>query len=436
MAGQEHRRPHVAMLPSSGMGHLAPFTRLATLLAKDHGFTVTILVPTSLVSVPESRTLDALFSSGLDIHRLPYSLPPPLSDNIDPFFKQWGLISRSIDELKPILENLNGLSALITDISLAGAMLPLTNQLGIPNYIFFTSSALMLAFVAHFPSLSTDFANHPVDIPGLPPFPPASIPPALKDPNHAFTTLFQANSNALPKATGIILNTFRAFETDALSALAMQAHVPPIFPIGPLPPDPLGPSAPMDWLDGQPNGSVIYVSFGSRTTISKNQVDELGAGLEASGVRFLAVVKSKVVDEGAQGLSVVKGRGIVVDGWVDQGSVLGHQSVGGFVSHCGWNSVAEAALNGVPILAWPQFGDQMINAGVVEKSGLGVWPQGWCGERVVNREDVCKQIKGFMGDVCAREGAARVREEARKAVADGGDSHLGLVRAMEKWSHH
>ena len=116
--------------------------------------------------------------------------------------------------------------------------------------------------------------------------------------------------------------------------------------------------------------------------MSRDQIREIGHGLIGSGCKFLWVVKDKKVDkEEEEGLDKVVGlelmeslkeNELVVKDWVDQGEILSHKAVGGFVSHCGWNSVIEAAWHGVPILAWPQHGDQKINAEVVERSGLGM----------------------------------------------------------------
>ncbi|KAL7203837.1 hypothetical protein ACSBR2_016982 [Camellia fascicularis] len=48
----------------------------------------------------------------------------------------------------------------------------------------------------------------------------------------------------------------------------------------------------LQWLDGQPSGSVLFVSFGSGGTLSHDQLNELALGLELSGQRFLWVVRS------------------------------------------------------------------------------------------------------------------------------------------------
>ena len=57
-------------------------------------------------------------------------------------------------------------------------------------------------------------------------------------------------------------------------------------------------------------------------------------------------------------------RGVVLKSWAPQAAFLRHKSVGGFVSHCGWNSVLEAVTYGVPMLPWPLYAEQKLN-GVV-----------------------------------------------------------------------
>ena len=67
-----------------------------------------------------------------------------------------------------------------------------------------------------------------------------------------------------------------------------------------------------------------------------------------------------------------KGIGMLC-GWAPQAEVLGHKAIGGFVSHCGWNSILESLWFGVPIVTWPIYAEQQINAFQMARDlGLGV----------------------------------------------------------------
>lgn len=132
----------------------------------------------------------------------------------------------------------------------------------------------------------------------------------------------------------------------------------------------------LEWLDKQAPKSVLYISFGSTTKMTDKQIQELAIGLENSKQKFFWVLrdadKGNVFDgetrkarlpEGYQDRT--KGIGIVVTDWAPQLEILGHTSIGGFLSHCGWNSCMESITMGVPILAWPMHSEQPWNVTLI-----------------------------------------------------------------------
>ncbi|XP_065855981.1 UDP-glycosyltransferase 708G1-like [Euphorbia lathyris] len=447
-----HKHGHIAVVPSAGMGHLIPFLRLASLLSS-HNLKVTIITPNPTVSLSESQTLLHFFTSFPQITQMPFHLLPshPTPTNSkDPFFYHMERIHQSSHLLLSLLPSLSPpLSALITDVTLTSSLLPITQSLNLPNYILFTSSAQMLTLCLHYHSImdsiaSTDDESLQISIPR------SLIPPQLLGKTEDFfKTSFAENGKQMTLSTGILVNTFQSIELSTLNKLntgGVIAKLPPVIAIGPLVPliDEKK-SQELTWLGRQPAGSVVYVSFGSRTAMSREQLRELGEGLVRSGSRFLWVVKDKKVDtEDEQGLDEIIGSGLmekmkengmVLKNWANQEEILGHESIGCFMSHCGWNSVTEAIWNGVRVLAWPQHGDQKMNADIVDKIGLGIWPKkwGWGGEMVVNGTEIAESIKEIMGNEVLRVGALHIQEEAKRAVELGGSSDKELRDLIQTW---
>lgn len=211
-----------------------------------------------------------------------------------------------------------------------------------------------------------------------------------------------------------------------------------------------------EWLDQQPNASVLYICFGSIVELTGTQIKELALGLEKSGQRFFWVLRgaassskhhsqesnikkmdrdlSDILPEGF--LERTKSRGIVYVEWVPQLQVLAHPSIGGFLSHCGWNSTFESMCLGVPMVAMPIQSDQMMNAIFIEKTvGVGVRVNaekgGWA--ETVGWELIEKAIKTLMnldantiGDMIRRK-AVQVRETIERAIRSGGSSKDSMV---------
>ncbi|KAJ7974549.1 Glycosyltransferase [Quillaja saponaria] len=188
------------------------------------------------------------------------------------------------------------------------------------------------------------------------------------------------------------------------------------------------------WLDQKlaQGRSVLYVAFGSQVEISAAQLKEIAIGLENSKVNFLWVIRNKgkkELDDEMEGFEErVKDRGIVVRDWVEQREILMHESVQGFLSHCGWNSVIESISAGVPILAWPMGAEQPLNARMVNeeiKVGLRVETCDGTVKGFVKWEGLEKMVRELMEGEKGEEVRKKVKEfavMAKKAVEEGGSS--------------
>uniref|UniRef100_A0A0C9S6H7 TSA: Wollemia nobilis Ref_Wollemi_Transcript_14841_1648 transcribed RNA sequence n=1 Tax=Wollemia nobilis TaxID=56998 RepID=A0A0C9S6H7_9CONI len=201
----------------------------------------------------------------------------------------------------------------------------------------------------------------------------------------------------------------------------------------------------LHWLDEQPPRCVLYVSFGSIAVKSQQQMHELALGLEACGYPFLWVLRSDI----AQGRSMdlpegfmerTKGRALIVS-WTPQLKVLSHHSVGGFLTHSGWNSTLEAICTGVPIIGWPCFFDQFINcrfARDVWKIGLDFDGVDADESKLVTKEEVENTVRNLMDGSLGKElrqNVLKLKEAAAVAVKPGGSSYVNLdtfVEGMQK----
>ncbi|XP_076895538.1 zeatin O-glucosyltransferase-like isoform X2 [Bidens hawaiensis] len=260
-------------------------------------------------------------------------------------------------------------------------------------------------------------------------------------------------------SSGRIYNTCRIIEQPILELLESEARSANklLWALGPFNPLesksgsklPKKDGGPVDrclnWLDKQASNSVIFVSFGTTTSFSQQQVNEIATGLEKSEHKFVWVVrdadKGDVFSDNNNNIirvelpkgyeDRVKDQGLVVREWAPQLDILAHPSIGGFMSHCGWNSCIESMSMGVPIAAWPMHSDQPNNAVLVtEVLKTGVLVKDWCQrEEVVVAAAVEKAVRRLMG---TNEGAEMRRRavalgtNVRKYVLDGGVTQTEL----------
>ncbi|KAK3146245.1 hypothetical protein QOZ80_3BG0263540 [Eleusine coracana subsp. coracana] len=204
-----------------------------------------------------------------------------------------------------------------------------------------------------------------------------------------------------------------------------------------------GPRDPiLQWLDARPARSVVYACFGSTCAMSAAQLRELAAGLRACGHPFLWVIPSTTTTKEPEEEERASSHGMVVAGrWVPQAEVLAHGAVGGFLTHCGWNSVLEAACFGVPLATWPLRAEQFLNeAFLVEAARVGVRVREVTTEAdreaVVPAEAVARAVGRLMGggeeDVARRARARVLGDAARAAVAEGGSSREEWARLVDE----
>ncbi|CAN6292479.1 unnamed protein product [Urochloa humidicola] len=296
-----------------------------------------------------------------------------------------------------------------------------------------------------------------VSVPGLPgkeiTIPVSELPNFLVQDDHLSSSWEQMKARQLT-SFGVVVNTFLDLEQPYCEEFSrVDAHR--AYFVGPVAAQPSGSTVHrggagntdcLSWLSTKPSQSVVYVCFGSWAYFSAAQSREVALGLEASGQPFLWVLRSDSTSQWApEGWEQrVAGRGMVVRGWALQLAVLAHPSVGAFMTHCGWNSILEAASAGVPVLTWPLVFEQFINERLVTDVatfGARVWGGGTRGERVGEYETIvpanaiAQAVAGFMEHGVQRERmearAGELAERARAAVRENGSSWRDIHKLLD-----
>ncbi|CAN1121789.1 UDP-glycosyltransferase 72E2 [Linum perenne] len=448
-------RPHVALLASPGMGHLIPVLELGKRLLTHHDISVTIFVVATDAATSKTLLKSCPNTTNLSIVPLP---PVDISSHVQPsdhiVTKLIVMMRLSVPNLRSAISSMrNQPSALVVDI-FGTASFSVADEFGMLKYAFITTAASFLAVTVYGSVAEDEVVQHvtmktPLAVPGCKPI-------RFEDTLHAYLAYgdrvfddTQRLGDGFGLADGILVNTWEDIEVQTLGALRSEKHLKnivkaPVYPIGPL----VRPSPPngstkndtvlLQWLDKQPNESVIYVSFGSGGTLSRAQMAELAWGLELSGQRFIWVVRPPVDDDASAAffslgkvsdgpqrylpdgfMSRTKDRGIVVPMWAPQAEILAHESVGAFLSHCGWNSTLESVTNGVPMVVWPLYAEQNLNAVLLtEELRVAVRPA-WNGSDVVKRGEIENLVRRVM---VGEEGKA-IRERVKK-VKESGESAL------------
>ncbi|KAL6522426.1 hypothetical protein OROMI_031698 [Orobanche minor] len=430
----------VVMFPWLGYGHITPYLELAKKLTTRGNFKVYLCSTLATLNCIEHKiTHDMSRSVKLIPILLPNSSDLPrklhttngLPPNLMPKLKEAMQSSLSVSEFVDILSDLK------PDLLLYDFLQPwvpsIARERNIPAVQFITSSCTMTSVMCHY------FKNPRGDVE----FPFPEIRFRGYESCEMDKLLWCANNpkerdwvfRGVEESCDIVLiKGFRDIEgryIDYVSDLLGKKFVP----VGPLVQEP-GPDEKNDressdllsWLDKKERKSTVFVSFGSEYFLTKEDLDEIAYGLELSGVNFIWVVRfpkdypngingllSKTLPVGFLERVRITNRGRILEGWAPQAKILGHVSTGGFVSHCGWNSVMESMSFGVPIIALPMHLDQPINARLVENVGVGIEVLRDGGGKL-HRETLAAVIKRVVVEDSGedvRRDAARMRESLK-----------------------
>ncbi|CAK9133566.1 unnamed protein product [Ilex paraguariensis] len=316
---------------------------------------------------------------------------------------------------------------------------------------------MVLRYIQDESYLTNGYLDRIIDwIPGMKDIRLKDLPSFVRttDPNDMmFNSCMEAVEGA-SRASAIVVHTFDALEQDVLDA--MSKMFPLVYSIGPLElllnqtsndqehlqsigynlwkeePECL------QWLNSKEPNSVIYVNFGSLIVLTPEQLIEFGWGLANSKCNFLWIIRPDLV---AGGLGILpeeliietKERGMLAR-WCPQEQVLNHPSVGGFLTHSGWNSTIESICAGVPMLCWPHFSDQQTNC----RYTCNEWEIGMEIESDVRRDTVDRLVRELIGGDQGKKMMNKSMEWkklAEKAAGPDGSSSVNLGKLVNKFLH-
>ncbi|KAL8136656.1 hypothetical protein V2J09_002657 [Rumex salicifolius] len=428
---QERMDPRIVFFPLPLQGHINPLFQLAEIFYTK-GFSISIICSRFNALNPENHP-----------HFTFHTIDDGLSED-DATMKDIIALTIKLNEtcaisLKECLsEMLSGSSAqervacLISD-AMCYSSQDVADSLGIRRFALRTSGISAFASSLAYPLVVEkgylSMQDTEAMVPELPPLRIKDIPRVKTQVPGLYEELLSHMVKATKLSSGLIFNSFEELESRSLATVYQDLCIS-IFPIGPFhkraPPTSSSllteDRTSLSWLDEQQPNSVLYISFGSLSAFEKDDFIELAWGLANSGQPFLWVVRpDQGLDQLPDGLlDEVADRSHVV-GWAPQREVLAHPSVGGFLTHNGWNSTLESVCKGVPMICLPRFSDQTINARHVSD----VWRVGLDLEKSVERGAIERAVRSLLLDKEGKEIRARMsclKSKASECLDEGGSS--------------
>lgn len=347
--------------------------------------------------------------------------------------------------------------AILSDFFL-GWTRDLASELGIPRVVFSPSAAFSVSieFSQHqnLPKNGGDDENSTVtfaDVPNSPTYHWWQLSYLFRIYKEGDVEMEFYRQGWLANAAswGVVFNSFTELETVYVDHMKKRFGPGRVWAVGPLLPpaddaasatsrggSSSGPAQDvLRWLDGREERSVVYVCFGSRTALTNDQMAALAAALEMSRVHFVwcfrETVDGKALDshglvpDGFEGRAA--GRGLVIRGWAPQVAILRHRAVGGFLTHCGWNSVLEAIGAGVVMLTWPMGADQYTDAKLlVDQLGVAIRACEAPDDAVPDPARLARALAESLDGARPERGRMQRLSEAAADAVDGGSSAKDL----------
>ncbi|XP_062077083.1 7-deoxyloganetin glucosyltransferase-like [Humulus lupulus] len=474
-------KPHAVCIPYPAQGHINPMLKLAKLLHQ-RGFHITFVNthfnhnrllksrgPNSLDGLPDFR-----FES------IPDGLPP--TENKADATQDIPSLCEStektcLDPFRKLLFQLNDASS-----SSGGAVPPVScvvsdpampftltagEEFGIPVALFWTISACGLLGYTQYENLvnkgftpfkdESSFTNGYLDtlidwIPAVNDIRLKDLPSFIRttNPNEFMVKYVIRLIKLTSTGNAMIFNTFDSLEHNVLEALSSMFPCP-IYTLGPLhvlvnktQSKSLSSIASnlwveelecLQWLDSKDSKSIVYVNFGSITAVTPEQLVEFAWGLANSKKPFVWIIRPDLVDGDSailpsEFVEETRERSLI-SSWCPQEEVLSHPAIGGFLTHCGWNSTLESLSEGVPTICWPFFAEQQTNC----KFLCDYWGSGMEINPNVKRDDVEKLVRELMDGEKGndmRNKAMEWKHKAHEATELGGSSLVNLDNIISK----
>lgn len=413
---EETSKLHIVMLPWLAMGHLLPFFELSKRLALK-GLQISFFstpsnihrlpsVPQTLspflnfipCSLPSMNNLPSSIENTVDLHS---EAERPLLNQTYAAFEQH-LIAFLSDSSRPKTD------WVIYDFAGASWVPALASRFNVNSAFFCLFNAAALSFLSR--TVDCDSPEKLTKVPDGIPFPTTvAFRPFEARQIYSMFPKKTDQTESKPQSSQLIpIRTCKEFETKWVDLLSDK-----YCPVGFLPPsfdeeeDTETWARIREWLDEREDFSVIYAAFGSEAKLTREQIDEIGLGLEQCGLPFVWALRVGTPPQGFEERTA--GRGLLWMGWVPQARLLAHPAVGGFLTHGGWNSAVEGMAVGAAMVVLPMMIEQGLNARHLVETGYAV-------EVVRNDEDGYfsgEEIGRKLRMVMVEEEGEELRKKAR-----------------------